>query len=386
MSHLTLEEKYKKATGIICKQGLFPFPLSDTAIAIIKRVVKDEEILDLICAFEVAPSQTADQLKQTSGWSEDDIKRRTDSLAKAGLLFNQPSSKGIMVYRLLPLVMIGLMEYKFMTKLTGSDAERELAQLFETLLAELRDQVQKNYDTLEPIFAEAPAADRTVPARVTETGNELQIIKIDRNVALPEDFVLPSQTITDIIHKFDDIAVGYCFCRQRRSLLGDDCETKAPMLNCFTFGKSARHTSAQGFAQKISREEALRIMKEAEDAGLIHKAFHPGSREDSPETSICNCCKDCCDTFGLWRNGSLPLINSTYHLSMIDMEICSGCGTCIEWCPTDAISLDDHDLAVRAEASCIGCGICAKFCPEEAISLKEGLRRVYVPPFKHART
>jgi hypothetical protein len=94
MAHQTLEKKYKKATGIICKQGLFPFPSSDTAIAIIKKVVKEEEILDLICAFEEAPSQTADQLKQTSGWTEEDIKRRTDSLAKAGLLFNQPSSKG----------------------------------------------------------------------------------------------------------------------------------------------------------------------------------------------------------------------------------------------------------------------------------------------------
>ncbi len=380
MTQLTLEQKYQKATGIVCKQGLFPFPLSDTAIAIIKRVVTDEDILDLICAFEDASSQTMDQLMQTSGWTEDDIARRTDKLAKAGLLFNQPSSKGIMVYRLLPLVMIGLMEYKFMTKLIGSDEERELAELFETLLAELRDQVQKNYDALEPMFAAAPAADRTVPARMDDTGKELQIIKVDQKVDMPEDFVLPSQTITDIINKFDDIAVGYCFCRQRRSLLGDDCETRAPMLNCFTFGKSARHTAAQGFAQKVSREEALRIMNEAEEAGLVHKAFHPGSREDSPETSICNCCKDCCDTFGLWRNGTLPLINSTYHLAIIDQEICSGCGTCIEWCPTNAISLDDDELAVRDESACIGCGVCARFCPEEAISLKEGLRRVYIPP------
>jgi len=383
MTQLSLQEKYKKATGIVCKQGLFPFRLSDTAIAIIKRVVTEEKILDLICAFETASSQTMDQLKQTSGWNEDDIKQRTDSLAKAGLLFNQPSSKGIMVYRLLPLVMIGLMEYKFMTKLKGSADERELAGLFETLLAELRHQVQKNYGALEPKFKAAPAVDRTVPAQVDGSGKELQIIHVDQKLDMPEDFVLPSQTITDIINKFDDIAVGYCFCRQRRRLLGDRCETSAPMLNCFTFGKSARHTAAQGFAKMITREEALRIMREAEEAGLIHKAFHPGSREDSPETSICNCCKDCCDTFGLWRNGTLPLINSTYHLSMIDRGVCSGCGTCVDWCPTDAIALDDDGLAVREEASCIGCGICAKFCPEEAISLKEGLRRVYIPPPLH---
>jgi len=99
-------------------------------------------------------------------------------------------------------------------------------------------------------------------------------------------------------------------------------------------------TAAQGFAKKITREKARQIMTEAEKAGLIHKAFHPGSRESSPETSICNCCKDCCDTLELWRSGTLPLINSTYHLAVIDEGACTGCGTCVEWCPTDAIVLN----------------------------------------------
>ena len=65
MTDLSLEEKLKKATGVICKQGMFPFPLSETAITIIRRVVKGEEELDLICAFNEASSQTMDQLKQT---------------------------------------------------------------------------------------------------------------------------------------------------------------------------------------------------------------------------------------------------------------------------------------------------------------------------------
>ena len=380
MTDLPLNHKLKKATGVICKQGMFPFPLSETAITIVHRVVKEEQELDLICAFDKASSQTMEQLKQTSGFSEEAIEKLTGSLAKAGLLFNQPSSSGVMIYRLLPLVMIGLMEYKFMTQLTGSDEERELAELFETLLGELKDEIQNNYDALKPLFDAAPAVDRTVPTSRTGDGSKIQTIPVDRKVNMPEDFVLPSQTIEDIINKFDEIAVGYCFCRQRRSLLGDDCATKAPMLNCFTFGKSARHTVAQGFAKKISREEALGIMKEAEAAGLVHKAFHPGSRETSPETSICNCCKDCCDTFGLWRNGTLPLINSTYHLSMIDKDVCTGCGTCVDWCPTDAIALGNDGYAERDERACIGCGVCARFCPEGAISLKEGLRRVYVQP------
>jgi Pyruvate/2-oxoacid:ferredoxin oxidoreductase delta subunit len=308
------------------------------------------------------------------------VEQLATSLAKKGLIFNQPSSTGLMVYRLLPFMLVGVMEYKFMTKLTGSQEEKDLANLFEKLLAELRGQIQDNYEALSPLFNTAPAFDRTVPTRITEDGKPIQIIPIHKTLEAAEEFVLPSQTVEEIINKFDDIAVGYCFCRQRRSLLGEACSTDAPTLNCFTFGKSARHTAAQGFAKKVTREEALKIMKEAENAGLIHKAFHPGSRESKPETSICNCCKDCCDTFGLWRSGTLPLINSTYHLSVIDADSCTGCGTCVEWCPTDAIILNAEGLAQRDESACLGCGVCSRFCPEEAISLKEGLRRVFIMP------
>jgi ferredoxin len=113
---------------------------------------------------------------------------------------------------------------------------------------------------------------------------------------------------------------------------------------------------------------------------LIHKAFHPGSRESDPETSICNCCKDCCDTLELWRNGTLPLINSTFYLSVINPEACTGCGICVERCPTDAISLNEAGYAQRDESACLGCGICSRFCPEEAIALKEGLRKVFIMP------
>jgi len=381
MKEIHLEEKFKRAAEVICKLGMVPFPVSDTAIAIVVAVVGDnEEELDLIYAFREKASQTADQLMESSGFAAEKVERLANSLAQKGLVFNQPSSAGVMIYRLLPLMTVGVMEYKFMMPLTGSKEEKDLALLFEKLLAELRDQIQDNYDNVSPLFKAAPAFDRTVPTRMTEAGKPIKIIPVDKTLEVSEEFVLPSQTVEDIINKFDDIAVGRCFCRQRRSLLGDPCDTEAPNLNCFTFGKSARHTSAQGFAKKITKEEAIKIMKEAENAGLIHKAYHPGSRESSPETSICNCCKDCCDGMELWRNGTLPMINSTYHLSVIDEEACSGCGTCVEWCPTDAIVLNTAGVARRDESACLGCGVCSRFCPDEAISLQEGLRRVFIMP------
>jgi Pyruvate/2-oxoacid:ferredoxin oxidoreductase delta subunit len=381
MTEITLQEKFERAAGVICRQGLVPFPVSPTAVAIIRHVVGEaEDELDLIRAFSETSSQTLAQLTESSGFPAEKAGTLAKNLAQKGLVFNQPNSHGVMVYRLLPLMMIGVMEYKFMGPLTGSHEEKELARLFEKMLADLREQTQSQYDALLPFFQAAPAIDRTVPAGHTTDGRKIRVVPVQKPIEGGEEFVLPSQTVEEIIAKFDDIAVGHCFCRQRRNLLGEPCRTQAPVVNCFTFGKSARHTVAQGFAKPVTRDEALAILKEAEQAGLIHKAFHPGARESAQETSICNCCKDCCDTLRLWRDGTLPLVNATYHLAVIDHEACTGCGTCVDWCPTDAIVLNDEGLAVRDESACLGCGVCARFCPEAAISLKEGLRKVFVLP------
>ena len=381
MPERSLDKKYERAAQLICNQGLVPFPVNDTVRSILQIVIEDnEEELDFISAFGKKTSQTMEELIQSSRLSDQKIEKLATGLARKGLIFDQPSSTGIMIYRLLPFMMVGLMEYTFMGELKGNEKEQQLAGLFEAMMKELGDQVQDNYDDLVPLFKNSPPVDRTVPVQTAEDGKNIRIIPIGQSVELPEEFVLPSQRVVDIINKFDDIAVGRCFCRQRRKMLGEPCMTEAPMMNCFTFGKSARHTVAQGFARAITKEDALKIMKEAEEAGLVHKAFHPGSNISRPETSICNCCNDCCDTLKGWRDGTLPLINSTYYVSVIDQADCTGCGICVDRCPTEAISLNEKERAERDESACFGCGVCARFCPEEAISLKEGLRKVFVLP------
>jgi Pyruvate/2-oxoacid:ferredoxin oxidoreductase delta subunit len=377
----SLQSKYEKAASVICRQGMVPFPVNETTLTILKYAVGDVEAeLDLMAAFDKKASQTLAELKVSSGMPEDAIIGLANSLAGKGLLFNQPNTAGMMVYRLLPLMTVGLMEYTFMGPLQWNEKEKELAVLFQRLIDDVRDQVQENYDAFVPVFNMSPPVDRTVPARTTDDGKTIRVIPVNKNLEGAGEVVLPSQSIDEIIEKFDEIAVGHCFCRQRRALLGEPCATDAPLENCFTFGKSARHTVAQGFARRITREEAFRIMREAEAAGLVHKAFHPNSNVARPETSICNCCKDCCDTLRTWKEGVFPLVNSTFHLSRIDRETCTGCGTCVEWCPTEAIRMDDSGKAVRDAGACFGCGVCARFCPEDAIALEEGLRKVFILP------
>ncbi|MBC8313293.1 MAG: 4Fe-4S binding protein [Candidatus Cloacimonetes bacterium] len=51
----------------------------------------------------------------------------------------------------------------------------------------------------------------------------------------------------------------------------------------------------------------------------------------------------------------------------IDKELCTGCGACVESCPTEALSIVD-DIAVCDEDACVDCGVCIPECPTEAIT------------------
>ncbi len=53
-------------------------------------------------------------------------------------------------------------------------------------------------------------------------------------------------------------------------------------------------------------------------------------------------------------------------LPRIEKAKCTACGTCVQWCPEDAVRLGD--VAVIDEVKCIGCGECLAVCPSEAVA------------------
>jgi len=56
--------------------------------------------------------------------------------------------------------------------------------------------------------------------------------------------------------------------------------------------------------------------------------------------------------------------------SIIDEELCSGCGICAEICVYDALSLHERrGVMTLNEVLCKGCGACAAACPSKAIKL-----------------
>lgn len=58
-------------------------------------------------------------------------------------------------------------------------------------------------------------------------------------------------------------------------------------------------------------------------------------------------------------------------VAKINVDECTGCGTCVDECPTEAISMNDNDIAVVNAEECTDCGMCIDACPTEAISVEE---------------
>ncbi|MBU4317806.1 MAG: 4Fe-4S binding protein [Proteobacteria bacterium] len=352
---MSLEDKYKQATEIIASGRV-----SDTLVDIIKLLVKEDQ-LDLIMHFKEKRSHSIDQLMAISGLSEAEILEKASALAKKGLIFNQPNSKGVMVFRLLPLANVGVYEYTFMKKLSYTEDEIKLAKLFSKLFAE---RPRMAPEKMQEIIQMMPAPDRTVPIRFNKATGKPTVIDINENVA--EDTankILLTSDVEALIEKFDEIAVGHCFCRNFRDTEDKHCKQTNLRENCFTFGKSARFTTDNSFMRMITKEEARDILNKSEEDGLVHKAYHPNFDISKEETSVCNCCKDCCG------NSARSVVNVASFVSRVNPELCVGCGTCEIRCHPDAIKVGEDEKALVNEERCIGCGVCAYFCPQNAITI-----------------
>jgi len=73
----------------------------------------------------------------------------------------------------------------------------------------------------------------------------------------------------------------------------------------------------------------------------------------------------------------------TGNKALVNSNLCTSCGTCIQYCRFEAISFVNGKLNISASA-CEGCKLCEKVCPEKAISMyQNSLSKSFVANVKN---
>jgi Pyruvate/2-oxoacid:ferredoxin oxidoreductase delta subunit len=197
-----------------------------------------------------------------------------------------------------------------------------------------------------------------------------------RHAISKETRLLPSEDVEAILDKATKFALANCSCRR----VATRCDF--PTDVCLQINRAAEYAITRGTGRELTRQEAMKIMDVAEEAGLIHSVFN-GS---AVTNVICNCCADCCIFYyPLTKHGVLEKgVARSRFQAEVDKAICKGCQTCVERCPFEAVEMVKipGEKKLKAQISsekCFGCGVCAVGCESEAIRLTEIRPPEYIP-------
>jgi electron transport complex protein RnfB len=302
----------------------FPRTPSNVEILLLKRIFSPEEAS---VAIKLSGSmEPVDVVAGRLGLSIDEARAKLMEMVKRGLIwFDKQGGKPR--FRLAPFV-VGIYESQL------ESMDHEFAHLFEEYMAD---------GGAVGIMRPQPALQRVIPAQG----------------AIKSEWILPYDDVRSILLASKAFSVRDCICRVQQDQLGRKCDF--PLKNCLSFSPIERKPRPGD----ISREEALAILDETEEIGLVHTVSNVAKEFGY----VCNCCGCCCGILrGITDWGIEKSVAYANYYSVIDADECTECGACIERCQVKAISEKDGVVTVDKKA-CIGCGLCVTGCPNEAAKL-----------------
>jgi len=308
--------------------GGYPSTESGVELRILKRLFTPEDA-ELALHLTLIPEESR-VIARRAGITREEVDRRLEEMDGKGLIYSVYPEDGPPQYQASQFV-IGIFE--FQVNNLDSGFVKDINEYWPTLF--------------DPEVWKKTPQMRTIPVN--------ESIKVKREV-------MPYEQAEELIRAHEKIAVVPCICRQKQSLIGEGCDKPEEM--CMGFGEIVNYFQRHGLGRIISREEALDNLKKANELGLV---LQPSNSREA--AFLCCCCGCCCAVLKSIKRLPKPAsIVSTPFVASMHSETCTGCGTCIGRCQTDALH-PDADKAVLDADRCIGCGLCVSTCPTDSLTL-----------------
>ncbi|MBY9020702.1 MAG: 4Fe-4S binding protein [Candidatus Lokiarchaeota archaeon] len=274
------------------------------------------------------------------------VKKKTESIDKLKDILNR-------------MYLNGAINLKIIDEGNGEEKRYHLAFLAVGMYEyQVRTLSKDFYEDIELYFDEA-YRDEVSSTKI----NQLRTIPIEESV-IPEHNIATFDELREVIRKTNKIALMECICQKGKDLINNSCKQTEMREHCFALNDSARRVVERNNGKFITSDEALIILKKAQEEGLI---LQPGNALDP--NFICCCCGCCCDLITNIKKLKRPweMFQSNFYAN-VDSHLCIGCETCLNSCQMDAIKMVENIATVKRKL-CIGCGNCVVTCPEEAITL-----------------
>jgi Pyruvate/2-oxoacid:ferredoxin oxidoreductase delta subunit len=299
-------------------------------------------------ALRPKPAAAGD-IAEEMGRNADEISCLLDTMADKGLCKTFVKN-GVRLYQGVPFIP-GIFEYQFMD---GQATERHKQ------IAGLIHAYEQAYE------AAKGKKEMTFPVS--------RVIPVDRTISAGNTVHTYDQVAT-YIDKYENIAVGTCYCRHAAQLRDEEVHGM-PSDVCMWFGNMAEYAIDRLGVRRMSKQEAMDVLNRSEEAGLIHM-----SRNTSEDIEfICNCDRWHCGTVkGVLKQSKPALFFNSGFQPVFDPDQCTACETCIERCPPEALGMGDNDVPEVDPDRCFGCAVCATGCEFEAVAM-EAKTDFPVPP------
>ncbi len=248
------DEIYRRLAKVLDElPNKFPATESGLEFKLLAKVFTVEEAL-VACAMRLTAESATDIAKRIGT----DAKETRDTLKRmvAKGLIDIRKGEGEFSYALRPFV-VGFYE----GQLPRMDAE--MADLFERYYRE----------TGGGILRPAPALHRVIP--------------VEKAIPL-EVRIHPYERASQLLEGAKSWGVRDCICRVQQRLVGKICSH--PVETCLVFSQVEHAFDRSKIDRALTKEEALKILRETEEAGLVHSS---GNYREGIEY-ICNCCICCC--------------------------------------------------------------------------------------------